>query len=397
MGPTLCLLASLALQTGLAEAGRAKFRPEPARVRTLDGRTSVVGSMSFDGRSLQTDQRKFTVDQLLRIEFTDRRVLQPRTLVLLTNDDRLAMNVDAIDDESVRGQRADGTRTAVPLEFVTAIVFQLPEVRSARQRRLAHAAAAKGQDLIGLQNGDSISGEFLQLVDQSIRLDTRTGQREVPIENVHLLRFNSELLSQVPIPDTPAALLQFRDGTILTGSGLRPVESGRLSFQAAAGPTIELSGPDLFAIQVLNPKAGYLSQTPSVKQQLTPFMNGTPAVRMNQNIRGGPLSHRGVRHVRGIGTTSRSELIWDIPQDAATFHSQIGLDDTATSGAAVFVVTLDGDVVYRSPIVRAADGLLDIPPISVAGHERISLVVDYGPRGDIQDVASWIQPVFVLR
>jgi hypothetical protein len=51
--------------------------------------------------------------------------------------------------------------------------------------------------------------------------------------------------------------------------------------------------------------------------------------------------------------------------------------------------------VYASPTQTGGSPALFIGPIDVSGKKRLTLIVDFGERGDVQDHADWCDPVLV--
>ena len=71
-------------------------------------------------------------------------------------------------------------------------------------------------------------------------------------------------------------------------------------------------------------------------------------------------------------------------------------DDTARGrGSVVFVVEVDGERVYTSKPVTGKSDPLSIPPVDVAGKQRLTLIVDFGHLGDIRDHADWCNAVLI--
>jgi hypothetical protein len=57
-------------------------------------------------------------------------------------------------------------------------------------------------------------------------------------------------------------------------------------------------------------------------------------------------------------------------------------------------IKLDDQVVHERLSLKA--GVLQPPVvIDVAGHQRLSLEVDYGANFDVQDRMNWIEPAFL--
>lgn len=103
----------------------------------------------------------------------------------------------------------------------------------------------------------------------------------------------------------------------------------------------------------------------------------------------------GGRYLTGIGVHSRTEITWSLEAGDSRFLADIGLDDSTNGGGSVtFSVLLDGEVAFESGPVRGGQipRLIDI---DVSGKKNLTLLVDFGERGDVLDRADWGQAVIV--
>jgi hypothetical protein len=61
----------------------------------------------------------------------------------------------------------------------------------------------------------------------------------------------------------------------------------------------------------------------------------------------------------------------------------------------IFAVELDGRRVFSSDLLTGKSPAVPIKPIDVTGKQRLTLIVDYGQFGDIQDLADWCDAVLI--
>lgn len=97
-------------------------------------------------------------------------------------------------------------------------------------------------------------------------------------------------------------------------------------------------------------------------------------------VEGKPLSLRGVRYERGLGTHAPSKHVFDIPPGYDTFEAVVGVDDeTDGQGSATAAIFLDDNKVFESPVLTGSS-----PPafvrIPLAGARQLTLVTH--PTGD---------------
>ena len=102
-----------------------------------------------------------------------------------------------------------------------------------------------------------------------------------------------------------------------------------------------------------------------------------------------PIMLGGKQYAKGLGTHSPSEIVYNLNGKYATFSAEAGIDDgTKGKGSAEFLVYGDDSLLFKSPIIRGQASLAKIN-VSVAGRNKLKLVVTIG--GDTYDMddADW--------
>ncbi|MEM6800581.1 MAG: NPCBM/NEW2 domain-containing protein [Bacteroidota bacterium] len=124
---------------------------------------------------------------------------------------------------------------------------------------------------------------------------------------------------------------------------------------------------------------------------------GWGTIRKNTNLRGGTMAINGKTYTHGIATHANSDIVYNLGGEFAAFTSDIGVDNTAptTSAASVqFEVLGDGNRLYISPVMRAADDAISIN-VDVSGVQTLLLRVHELPAQspardpDSNDHADW--------
>ena len=149
-------------------------------------------------------------------------------------------------------------------------------------------------------------------------------------------------------------------------------------------------------LQFLHDRLTYLSDLPPRSVKHVPVIGKPRNWQPDRTVNVTPFRHSGRHYPKGVGTTSRMELTWNLGGAYMLFNTQYGLDDTAPKGAAVFEVHLDGQQVFNSGTIRDTK-LRQLPVLNVAGARELKLTVDYGPRGDLQDTANWVGAALTKR
>lgn len=105
---------------------------------------------------------------------------------------------------------------------------------------------------------------------------------------------------------------------------------------------------------------------------------------------GAPIQINGVPYPKGIGTHATSELVFRLGPGYTHFCADLGLADKVecAAGSVVFVVYADGELRYRSPIVRQGSPTESIR-IAITGTTELTLSVEDAGDGIACDHAVW--------
>lgn len=373
---------------------------DPVRVRTISGESSGGSLKELRADLVRLGDREVRTTDLLRLFFPLHKAKPARSLVVLTNDDVIALTVREINEESFEGERADGSKVAIPLEFVKGWLVGLPETQAARRAswRLLRRKSDIKEDTVSLKSGDSLVGELLGLSDDRLQIETSAGARSVATGEVAGIRLNPDLLS--PIRQGGAATIQTTHRETLTAAKLTPELDGELRVTTVWGADVTIPMSAITAIDWNHASLVRLSSVAPQQAVVQPYLGKKTAIvwRRNQSITGKPLTHKSERFAHGIGTTSRSEIVWSLEgMNGAAFHTQFGIDDAGATGTAIFRVLVDGKEHFSSGPVRSGQAVRTTPAIPVGDAKTLSLIVEFGPRGDIHDFANWLNPVVVRK
>jgi hypothetical protein len=398
----LGLLLSLAWSPAAiaAQAGASPFQALLHDGRVVSGAPAALSTQRL---VLDGDSRvDLPIANVIKLTAADRRESPPApgsALVLLVNGDRLLLDPASlrVSDVELTGR---WTRFPawppldVPLETIRGVVLDLPEHAEAADRLIAAIDEHReNRDALVLANGDRIAGEFRGLDAMSVQLAGALAT--IPRSNVHAVAFNPELF-RLPAPDGIHALVSLIDGSRITAAGWQLDGQGQVRLQAAFGGSLELPLARVAAIRVLGGRAEWLGQREPADSRFQPYLSTTWPIRRNRSVTGGPLRLDGAECPLGLGMHTRTEAVYDLGGRYRWFHAAIGVDDTAGErGSVVFAVEVDGTRVFTSTVLRASDAAVQILPIDLGARQRLTLIVDYGPWGDVQDYANWCDAVLV--
>lgn len=401
----ICVM-SMCIVAGVADSVLAAPPDIVRRVVVLDreGRQHAGILTAIENGSLivrATPPARLPLENVVWLKWLDRNT-QFRTadpLVLLASGDVLALRASKIEHDTLVGSWA-GFRAwsplRVPLELVRAAILARP----------ADAAADAGlwnrvtshhdpHDLVLLANGDSLSGEFVSLGDETLTLKGATGETPLARAGVQAVAFNPNLVARLPASGAQAIVMLI-DGSRLQTKGLRLVPPDRLELQPTFGDALDVPLLAVHSLRFLGGCATWLSQVEPLEYRFQPFLGLDWPWRADRNVSGGPLRLRGAFYPVGIGVHSRSELTYALDRKYRWFQATIGIDDnTSGKGSCVFEVQVDGKTAFRSDVLTGASPAVALERIDLSGGNRLTLRVDYGTLGDIQDHANWCDAVIV--
>jgi len=156
------------------------------------------------------------------------------------------------------------------------------------------------------------------------------------------------------------------------------------------GLTIQIPHVRVARIDVTTDRVLYLSDADPVEVVETPwFVDNVWPWRRDRSASGRPLTVGGVTYEKGLGTHSRSRIVFDISGDYRRFRTTVGIDDHAGRvGDAVIQVICDGKVRFEIKSLKVGMDAKKID-LDVSGVERLALVVDYGANYDMGDLVDW--------
>ena len=119
-------------------------------------------------------------------------------------------------------------------------------------------------------------------------------------------------------------------------------------------------------------------------------------MQRDRAVDGRPLRVGGREFSKGLGMHSRSTATFDLAGKYRSFAATIGFDDTATGpGTVACAVEVDGKRLFDIASLSRTSGSTQLPMIELAGAKRLTLIVDFGNLGDVQDRLNWCDAVLL--
>jgi hypothetical protein len=324
----------------------------------------------------------------------------PDEHLILVNGDRLPYRSLRLDGEKLLLRHVslqDGKEASVPLAAVSLLWRLAPErVLDAEKLRRRLSQETRTRDTVCLRNGDVIAGVLGRLDEQKVEVEVDRKRVSVRMAQVAYIAFNTEL-SETLRPKSVYARL------ILTET--RPGQGGRLSLTSASctggstltGTTVfgaRLSVPlaEVAALDLFQGRAVYLSDLKPSKYDFRPYLDATWPVALDGNVAEHDLLLRGSTYDKGVSLHSHARLTYALAGRYRRFEALVGLDDRdGRAGSVRIQVLADGAALDLGADreLTAQTGPLPID-VSVEGVRELTLVVQFGRGGDVQDVVDWV-------
>lgn len=364
------------------------------------------------GRLVELDSAKvvledsavtFATDTLVALR-REGRALPPwprDSQIVLANGDRFAGIVVGGDAQAIQfrpvlvpGEPQPETWT-VPLSALAAIWLTSPPADSSPDpAKYPWREAARRGDAIRLRNGDVLLGVVDAIEDgPAVRLTGAKGQpaRTVAFAQVAAVAFDPTL-ARVRKPKGAYYRIVTASGARLSAANITST-ADTVSGTTLFGAKFQLPLPGVVAVDVLQGKAVYLSDL-KPKAAVTEGYIGTGwPWAADRSVKGLPLRLPGAAGEswldKGLGTHPRTKLTYDLSSKYRRFEAAIGLDAaTGRRGSAVVRVLVDGKPVVSGLALSggAAPTTIRVP---VAGAKELTLVVEFGPAGDVQADVNW--------
>ena len=282
----------------------------------------------------------------------------------------------------------------LPADRVAGIVFHPPPGVEARDAAVAKLLGNWTADRITLVNGDRLDGPLLDIKDRQISVETPFGQTDLKLDRVTSITFATTGQKKKKTPQNKASFFTgWSDGSRLPVAKMTKTRQKQLQVWPYATTTKPWTSPadKLRFLQPLSPKETvYLSDLTPSEYLHTPFLDHKLPLGTDRNVLGHPLRAGGVLYPKGLGTASRSKLVYTLDKPFSRFEAKLAIDDSTNGrGSVIFRVLLDGKPVYTSPVIRGGQKPIPIS-IDTTDAKQLELEVDYADGADQLDRADWL-------
>lgn len=303
---------------------------------------------------------------------------------------RVAGTLVGLRAERLRFRAGFGQELTVPLSLATLIWLAAPEREDDPEMLIRWLAEQRRtRDVVLLRNGDTVEGTLNEIDDKEVRVEVRGKDVRIERGKVAALALNSELTQRLR-PKGAYSRLVLADGSRL-GLASAASDGKTLTGKTLFGAAVSVPLEQAVALDVYQGPAVYLSDLKPKQYEHTPYLGVRWPFVNDASIAGRPLRLAGSTFDKGIGLHSESKLTYELSGGYRWFTARVGLDElTGREGSARVRVLVDG-----KPADLGEDRELTgrDPPrnvrVPVAGAKELTLVVEFGRRGDIGDHVNW--------
>jgi hypothetical protein len=145
------------------------------------------------------------------------------------------------------------------------------------------------------------------------------------------------------------------------------------------------------ALDVYQGKAVYLSDLGVSKYEFRPYLDTAWPLALDANVAGHDLRLGGSSYDKGLGLHSHARATYRLAGGYRRFEALVGLDDRDGAGGRVRVRVLADSkpLELGAGEELAGRGRPLAVSVPVAGVRELTLEVEFGQDGDVQDVVNW--------
>ena len=312
--------------------------------------------------------------------------------LLFPDGDRLRRVIVGATTETtldVQSHSALGKLT-VPLDSVLGLVLTAPGESEAFDQLWDRVRSEpRNTEVVWLANGDRMTGGFLGMDDRAIKLQVDGKAVEVDRTGVVAVGFDPAVVSY-PRPASGFLEMTMSDGSRLGVTGAK-LEKGQVVATSRFGQPIRFPIGDLVRLDPRTEAVTYLSERKVDAENYVAFLGPTRAFRVDRTVDGHHFQLGGQVYERGLGTQSRTFLGYKLKPGDRRFQALVGVDERAGPlGNVVFRVLTDGQPQVTTPPMTSRDTPRAID-IDVSKAKLLILVTEFGERGDVRDLADWVE------
>jgi NPCBM/NEW2 domain len=281
-------------------------------------------------------------------------------------------------------------KMSVPLDSVLGLILSAPADAEALDQMWHRVRTEpRTSEIVWLANGDRTAGSLLGIDDRLVKLRVEGKTMEIDRAGVSAVGFDPALVSY-PRPKTSYFEATLVDGTRL---GLVDVklEKGQISAVTRFGHGLRIPPADVLRLVPRTSAVDYLSERPVDGHSYVSYLGPVRPYRIDATVEGRPFQLGGRTYDRGLGAQSRTLIAYKLKPGDRRFQALVGVDERAGPlGSVVFRVMVDDQARLTTPAMTARDAPRPID-VDVSGAKLLILITEFGDRGDVRDIADWVE------
>ena len=367
-----------------------------------------------DGKVMESQLRELAADWSVRLEKSDqvpagslislRRPgagLPPLPIgpqLILTNGDRIPAEDVRITGERVRFRHPDlneGKEIGLPLSLLAVYWRETPGGTDAEAVRRRLVNGSRSHDVVLMQNGDTIEGALNGIDERGVEIEVGKKRITVELSRVAAVALSSELADRKRPTGIYARIVltspDRSDGTRLALTKATCTDGTTLTGTTVFGASLSVPLERVAALDIFQGKTIYLSDLKPTKEESEPFLDVSWPLVADGSASGHDLRLTDGVYDKGLGTHPRARITYRLDAGFKRFEAVVGLDPRAgRAGGAHVRVLADGKPLDLGPdrelTARATPLTISA---DVSGVKELTLLVDFGRRGDVQAHVNW--------
>lgn len=244
-------------------------------------------------------------------------------------------------------------------------------------------------EVVWLTNGDRIEGSFLGMDDQSIKMEVAGKPLAIDRSGAVALGFDPALV-RYPRPKGGFVEATLSDGSRI-GLVTAKLDSATIEATTRFGQSVRFPLSALLRLHARTDSVVYLTDRPVAATQYVPYVGQPRPFRVGRNVEGAPLQLGSEVYDRGLGTQSQTLIAYRIEPGDRRFQALVGIDHRAGPLASVvFRVLVDREERFNSKLMSELDAPRRVDIDLTGGHVLI-LETQFGDRGNVRDLADWVE------
>jgi hypothetical protein len=282
---------------------------------------------------------------------------------------------------------------SLPLSAVSVIWLTAPDGTDdpvLLRRRLLTGQRAR--DTVLLRNGDTLEGVLTGLDKNAVTLEVNRKPVSTVRAKVAAVALSTDLAATLR-PRGRHGRLVLADGTRVSLAKAACADGATLTGTTLFDAAVCVPLGQVVSLSVFQGCAVYLSDLKPRRTLETRYLDLTWPLVPDGSADGRDLRLGGGTYAKGLGMHGASRVTYDLGGGYRRFEALAGIDDqagdeqTGRQGSARIRVLADGKVLVDRP-VSARTGPVAVRA-DVTGARELTLVVDFGKRGGVQDRVDW--------